>query len=187
MAKDESASIQANDWSLPFPQVSPDTIYATVAARRNSYDSMMWQVPSLAIAAQALVLTAALDPGRTSYQVAVLLGAGACIGLLSAVLMTKQRFHERVDTEFLKAWEERLEFLPMGPMLPHSPALAKSSRRHPWLRYHQIVRDVEGSKASRLPVQVPNSAWRSSADIWIRTLWALVALDLLVGALLIAT
>ena len=40
--------------------------YDLLAARRTSYDEMMWQAPALSLTAQAFLFTIALGPGSTT-------------------------------------------------------------------------------------------------------------------------
>ena len=77
-------------------QIGIGDVYAAVAARRNLSDQLLWQVPPLAIASQAFLLTIALggDAAQASRITAALLAVLLC--LVSLQLMAKFRVVERV-------------------------------------------------------------------------------------------
>ncbi len=80
--------------------------YQVVASRRQSRDSLLWQVPVLSLTAQAFLFTIAL--GSTS-RFARLLAAGLALAasLASIQLMVKHRGHEQSDSERLEAFEKQ--------------------------------------------------------------------------------
>jgi hypothetical protein len=84
------------------------SIYETLASRRASYDTMMWQAPMLSLTAQAFLFTIALGPG--SARIARILAS--MLSFISAVgsmhLMAKQHFNEGLDNRVLYLHEERL-------------------------------------------------------------------------------
>lgn len=79
--------------------------YPMVCARRLAFDSMVWQTPPLAIAAQAFLLATAFDPDAKSTISFVLAIFSAVVGLASIQLMTKHRAHEIADAELLRRFE----------------------------------------------------------------------------------
>ena len=68
--------------------------YQVVAARRQNFDSMVWQVPALALTAQAFLMTIALGPG-TGHLARIAAGLlSALAALMSGQLLLRQRVHE---------------------------------------------------------------------------------------------
>jgi hypothetical protein len=81
-------------------------LYQVVAARRQSFDSMVWQVPALSLTAQAFLLVIALGSGSGHLA---RLAAGllsALTALMSVQLLLRQRLHERADARWLHAFEK---------------------------------------------------------------------------------
>ena len=77
--------------------------YPIVAARRQAYDTLLWQVPTFGVAAQGFLVSAALDAApRLS---ASLLLMASIVGLAVAWLFRRLRFHEVADSELLKTYE----------------------------------------------------------------------------------
>jgi hypothetical protein len=108
--------------------LSPSTVYAALASRRATRDQMMWQVPTLTVGVQGLLIGWGLEghrglPARSSALLAAFL-----IGLLCAQLMAKHRYLERVDTAHLLEWELRHLDERFGDLLPHDhPFIGSSS------------------------------------------------------------
>ena len=73
-------------------EVSRDLL-ATLEARRHQADGFAWAVPGLAIAAQAFLLSIALDPSTspTGRLMAAIAGGMALLG--SMHLLVKQNYH----------------------------------------------------------------------------------------------
>lgn len=91
--------------------------HETMTARRNAFDSLMWQVPALGLSAQAFLLTIAL--GHDTARVPRLLAAGLAlvIAVISMQLMAKHRFHELLESKSLEDFERRFgprEFAALG-------------------------------------------------------------------------
>ena len=95
-------------------QLEPDTHpsedvllaqYQLVAARRQNFDAMVWQVPALALTAQAFLMTIALGTGigHLARIAAGLLSALAA--LMSVQLLLRQRIHEVADARWLHDFE----------------------------------------------------------------------------------
>jgi hypothetical protein len=83
------------------------SLYETVASRRATYDTMLWQAPVLSLTAQAFLFTIALGAGNSRLS-RLLAGALALVTALGSMqLMAKQRFHEQVDSRLLALHEER--------------------------------------------------------------------------------
>ncbi|HEX5990859.1 MAG TPA: hypothetical protein VFY75_11685 [Solirubrobacterales bacterium] len=98
----------AGDGKRPKVEVPPElfgAVYSTIAARRTAFDTLMWQVPTLGLAAQAFLLTIAYGP--TSSQVARCV-SGALAAVVAAVAiqtMLKHRANEKTDNLILKEME----------------------------------------------------------------------------------
>lgn len=82
-----------------------DTQYPIVAARRQGYDSLLWQVPAIGIAAQGVLVAAALNKDVSSNLSILLLSLSAVVGVAIVWLFRKLRFHEVADSELLKEYE----------------------------------------------------------------------------------
>jgi hypothetical protein len=83
------------------------SLYETIANRRATYDTMLWQAPVLSLTAQAFLFTIALGPGNSRLS-RLLAGALALITALGSMqLMAKQRIHEKIDNHLLALHEER--------------------------------------------------------------------------------
>jgi hypothetical protein len=94
--------------SPDLPATPPDLpVYQAVAARRMQWDALLWQVPSLGLAAQAFLLTIALgsDTSRTSRVLASCLAVVAA--LLSLHLLIRHRQTEVTDAHWLAAYEQQ--------------------------------------------------------------------------------
>lgn len=94
--------------AMPESQSSKDVLlaqYGVVAARRQNFDAMVWQVPALALTAQAFLMTIALGPetGHLARIAAGLLSALAA--LMSVQLLLRQRAHELADARWLHKFE----------------------------------------------------------------------------------
>lgn len=83
--------------------VDPSYAYQALAARRVSYDQMLWQVPAISPAAQAVLVGASLGDQLAVWPRLALLVMALGIGYLSLQLMAKQKFHEQVDINYLRA------------------------------------------------------------------------------------
>lgn len=70
---------------------------------------MLWQTPTIALTAQAFLLTIALNPASPSFATILSAGLGIVVALLSAQLMAKHRFLNLMDRTQLHAIERRLE------------------------------------------------------------------------------
>ncbi|GAA2358043.1 hypothetical protein SVIO_001470 [Streptomyces violaceusniger] len=89
------------------PTGNPSIVqYQVVAARRQSYEEKIWQVPAITLAAQAVLLTAAASENivRIDRIVAGFLTAGAA--LIASNLLLRQRRNQEAD----KAWLSNFEF-----------------------------------------------------------------------------
>lgn len=90
--------------SHPAPQ--DIAMYTAVAARRQQWDNMLWQVPTLSLTAQAFLFTIALghESSRTARVIACILSI--VMTVLSMHLMSRHRQAEHTDAHWLEAYEK---------------------------------------------------------------------------------
>ncbi|MFF5176792.1 hypothetical protein ACFY2Q_02015 [Micromonospora sp. NPDC000316] len=116
-------------------QVSAEVLmaaYAVVGARRTSLDTMMWQVPALATAAQAFLLTTALQQGGSPAAQAVAAILGVILAALSAQLMAKHRHLEMSDSRLAERIERQLGLAVRLGVPPHAAGRFRLGNRQPW-------------------------------------------------------
>ncbi|MCW6007134.1 hypothetical protein K1W54_21505 [Micromonospora sp. CPCC 205371] len=103
---------------------------SALASRRTAFDTMMWQVPALALAAQAFLLTIALgsDIGRLSRVIAALLGLA--LAGMSIQLMAKYRYLEVLDSQLLERLEGALRLDHTLGFAPHAALSERARRSH---------------------------------------------------------
>lgn len=109
--------------------------YAVVTARRTAFDSMMWQVPTLAMTAQAFLLNVALGSGsaRTSRVIAAVLGMA--LSAMSMQLMAKHRFLEVLDSQLSEKFERKLNIAGATGASPHARIATRAGSAYddlPW-------------------------------------------------------
>jgi len=92
-------------------------IYQTVAARRLAIDSLVWQAPGLALAAQAFLMTIGLDrdAGRLAHVAAGFLSA--FVSLMAAQLILRHRRSEKADSLWLERFERDAGWEPIHARL----------------------------------------------------------------------
>lgn len=88
--------------------------YKVVCARRQGFDALVWQVPSLAIAAQSFLLTTVVDPDTSSGIALGLALLSVTLGFGAYQLMRKHRQLELEDSERLVRFETSPENLAKG-------------------------------------------------------------------------
>jgi hypothetical protein len=81
--------------------------YGIICSRRQSMDDKVWQVPSLAIAAQAFLLAGALGVETTNWRSLALSFLSLIVGAASCQLMAKTRQMEVEDAERLADFERQ--------------------------------------------------------------------------------
>jgi hypothetical protein len=83
-------------------------IYQVVAARRQQWDNLVWQVSALSLTAQAFLLTIAL--GGPSSQPARLFASffSVVVSFLCITLMTRHRQSEIHDANWLASFENKI-------------------------------------------------------------------------------
>lgn len=113
--------------------------YQVVAARRQNFDAMVWQVPALALTAQAFLMTIALGPG-TGHLARIAAGLlSALAALMSVQLLLRQRVHEVADARWLHDFERKHGWEPVHQHPADRVAAAGiTSRGLTRLRSHQL-------------------------------------------------
>jgi len=79
--------------------------YALISARRQAYDTMMWQTPVLGLTAQSFLFTIGLGPYTTELARSIAALLALVTALCSLQLMAKHRHHELRDRMLLEAFE----------------------------------------------------------------------------------
>jgi len=99
--------------------------YAAIAARRAQWDSLVWQVSTLALTAQAFLFTIALTQGNDAWARMISSVPSLNITVISILLMARQRQAEIHDAN----WLERVErdVLNLGSLSAHG-LLFRASR-----------------------------------------------------------
>ncbi|MBT2552794.1 hypothetical protein [Arthrobacter sp. ISL-5] len=82
--------------------------YEMVLQRELEQDAMLWQTPTIALTAQAFLLTIALNPSSPAFATYLAAALGLVVALLSMQLMAKHRFLNLMDRAHLHALEARL-------------------------------------------------------------------------------
>lgn len=82
-----------------------DTVYSVIAARRTTYDTLMWQVPALGLTAQAFLLTVALGPNSSDVARYLTGALSIVLSLVAIQTMLKHRANERTDSMILEEME----------------------------------------------------------------------------------
>lgn len=83
--------------------------YEMLLYRELEQDAMLWQTPTIALTAQAFLLTIALNPTSSVFATFLAAGLGLVVALLSMQLMAKHRFLNLMDRAHLHELEDRLE------------------------------------------------------------------------------
>jgi hypothetical protein len=104
--------------------------YKLICARRNAFNQLIWQVPTLATAGQAFLLAAALNPLIAPTTSLVLAAFSLVVGAASIQLMAKHRHLEMRDSEALLQFEKENE--ERGFAILHGPLQAVESVPTNW-------------------------------------------------------
>jgi hypothetical protein len=110
--------------SSAVPAPDAGAVYQAISARRISYDQMMWQVPALSLTAQSFLVAIAVNTGLVSAVRVLALFLAMVSGALTMQLMAKQRFHEQVDTLYLREWETSSQMFLIKGFTPHDHAIS---------------------------------------------------------------
>ncbi|MBP0452641.1 hypothetical protein J5Y04_24305 [Kitasatospora sp. RG8] len=126
--------------------------YQIVAARRQSFDDKMWQVPAISLAAQAVLLgiVANTSSGHLGRVIAGFLAVGAALATTN--LLLRQRRNQEAD----KAW------------------LCRFEQRAGWLAVHK----GSNERAEDVHVCTPFLAKARPHRVWIASTWVFGLLGL---------
>jgi len=121
------------------------TVYQVIGTRRIAYDTLMWQIPALGLAAQAFLLTIAFgaDSSRSSRLVAGVLAM--MVAFVAVQTMHKHRANETTDSLILERLEEENGIEVMPGVHPHArPDIRGRAVGNQmvdrWLNRHRSVR-----------------------------------------------
>lgn len=147
--------------------------YEVLVQREMEQDAMLWETPTLALTAQAFLLTIALNKDSTAAAVYVSAALGVLVAVLSMQLMAKHRFLNELDRAQLHRLEDD-----MG--IPHI------SRRAYFYRDRKYAVPKELAVAGRGAPEKQGFLQRAgSYSFWLRGLglFALVNLGILAAEL----
>jgi hypothetical protein len=82
--------------------------YEMLLQREMEQDAMLWETPTIALTAQAFLLTIALNKDSTAAAVYVSAALGVLVAVLSMQLMAKHRFLNELDRAQLHKLEDDL-------------------------------------------------------------------------------
>jgi len=80
--------------------------YERLMARSIQTNSMQWQAPSLALAAQAFLLTIALRDDTNPWSTTIVCLVGLVITVMALQLMARHRYYFHLDQKDMQALEE---------------------------------------------------------------------------------
>jgi len=83
--------------------------YEMLIQREMEQDAMLWETPTLALTAQAFLLTIALNKESTAPAVFISAALGVLVAALSMQLMAKHRFYNEMDRALLHQLEDELD------------------------------------------------------------------------------
>jgi len=95
--------VKEDDIEIPGDQVN--TVYGAISSRRTAFDTLMWQVPALGLAAQAFLLTIAFGSKSSDTARCVAGGLSVVVALVAIQTMLKHRANEKTDTLILEKIE----------------------------------------------------------------------------------
>ncbi|HEX5526707.1 MAG TPA: hypothetical protein VFX44_05855 [Solirubrobacterales bacterium] len=125
MAREREGRIRsAAERKLSLPAKHFDAVYTVVAHRRTAFDTLMWQVPALGLAAQAFLLTIAYGSKSSVIARCIAGGLSVVVALVAIQTMLKHRANEKTDNLILKELESAVGIWIGSGHNPHdSPAV----------------------------------------------------------------
>ncbi len=112
--------------------------YERLMARSVQTNSMQWQAPSLALAAQAFLLTIALRPGVSALSATIVCFVGLVTTVMALQLMARHRFYFHLDQRDMQDLEKALGILGISDRKCQEER--HPSRRPAWLGGQQSFR-----------------------------------------------
>lgn len=150
-----------------------EVVYSAVAARRQQWDNLVWQVPVLSLTAQAFLFTIAIggDSQRIARVIASLLSL--VVTFLCMTLMARHRQAEIMDAHWLEDFE-KAEWPSDAPVhgirFRHRgmQRVLTAGGLRPWCRHSRDTR--RGSRDYICSLSPPRRCWplRSSHPICFR-------------------
>lgn len=113
------AEPEAFDDGFHVPEKHAGTVYSAISARRTAFDTMMWQVPALGLAAQAFLLTIAYGASSSNAARFVSGALSVIVALVAIQTMLKHRANEKTDNLILKRIEDSNEIRISHRASPH--------------------------------------------------------------------
>lgn len=80
--------------------------YPIIAAKRQVYDTLLWQVPTIGIAAQGFLVSAAVNTDLSPRLALSLWALASLVGVAVLHLFRRLRVREQNDSEMLRKYEE---------------------------------------------------------------------------------
>lgn len=97
--------LKRSTWTLPHDDAME--VLGLVEQRRLSTNQLMWEVPALALTAQAFLLTIVLDPAVSAAGRAIAAGVGSVLFFVNLHLFRRHRQLEMGYSMWLEAFEKR--------------------------------------------------------------------------------
>lgn len=144
--------------------------YEALLQREMEQDAMLWETPTIALTAQAFLLTIALNKESSSIAVYVSAALGILVAVMSMQLMAKHRFLNEMDRAQLHRLEEVLG-------LPHI------SRRSYFYPNGEYEVPAELSTAGRKAPEEGPLQRLGSYNFWIRGLAAFALVNVAILAI----
>jgi len=101
----------------PVPPPASDVLlaanYGALSARRNHFDTLLWQAPVIALTAQAFLFLIALTASSTPLARIVAMLLSLLFTVASIVILIKHRYHELLDADLLRKFEDAHRLYPI--------------------------------------------------------------------------
>jgi hypothetical protein len=149
--------------------------YERLLARSLQSNAMQWQAPSLALAAQAFLLTLGLRDEITRRQKAAVCFVGILITAMAWQLMARHRYYFHLDQAEMRRLEARIARLEKGTGLALPPMADRTKQAQ---RHANVIPAVGAGKASfffwragfvliaLVDVAILASAWWRFTSFW---------------------
>jgi hypothetical protein len=139
-------------------------LFVTLEGRRSSFEQVMWQVPSLSIALQAFLFSAAFGAGVPRYAQVIVLFVGLVAVLAAMHLLAKHRYMESLHGQVLALCQRELGWPPLFREQLHEILAQASAREMGAARWNRTW-------LRRLVIDVP------AFNVWMYTLGAFAIAD----------
>lgn len=95
------------------------TVYEVIAERRTAFDTLMWQVPAIALTAQAFLLTIAFGDGSSQIARIVSGVLSIVVAAVTTQTMLKHQANELTDSLILQEIEKVMKVRLGDDAAPH--------------------------------------------------------------------